>query len=290
MNTCLVFGGGGGKGAYQIGVWEALKEWNKTREIDTVIGTSVGALNAALFCQNNFTIAKNTWEAISNNIIFTKGNFGKNPSVLSYDGLSSIINIRLSENFINASKIRCYVCATCTDSIEDSINNRLGSMSNNMFLEIAKSKVYSKYFCINEFNKSKMQKALLASAALPGAFGYVEIDGHKYRDGGIIHENNLPYQKAIDMGYKKIIAVSLDNGVSRIENIKGAKILFIHPSRNLGDLFGGTVDFSSEGARWRMKLGYSDMLNHKDKVKQVIGVSYEANLFTTQEEVNRIFS
>ena len=44
--TGLVFSGGGGKGAYQIGVWKALREYGI--EADCVAGTSVGALNGAL--------------------------------------------------------------------------------------------------------------------------------------------------------------------------------------------------------------------------------------------------
>ena len=45
--TALVLGGGGSRGAYEAGVWQALTELGI--EIDIVTGTSVGAINAALF-------------------------------------------------------------------------------------------------------------------------------------------------------------------------------------------------------------------------------------------------
>lgn len=45
----LVFAGGGGKGAYQIGVWRAVRELQLEQHIAVVAGTSVGALNGALF-------------------------------------------------------------------------------------------------------------------------------------------------------------------------------------------------------------------------------------------------
>ncbi len=48
-HTALVLGGGGAHGAYQIGVWQALKEHDINFEIIT--GTSVGALNGALILQ-----------------------------------------------------------------------------------------------------------------------------------------------------------------------------------------------------------------------------------------------
>src|SRR5437763_12498870 len=44
----LVFQGGGALGAYQVGVYQALHE--SGIEPDWVIGTSIGAINAALLC------------------------------------------------------------------------------------------------------------------------------------------------------------------------------------------------------------------------------------------------
>ena len=42
----LVFAGGGGKGAYQIGVWRALRRLGLDKRISVVSGTSVGAIIA----------------------------------------------------------------------------------------------------------------------------------------------------------------------------------------------------------------------------------------------------
>ena len=47
--TGIVFSGGGGKGAYAIGVWKALREFGMDQNIQAVAGTSVGSLNGALF-------------------------------------------------------------------------------------------------------------------------------------------------------------------------------------------------------------------------------------------------
>ena len=43
----IVLDGGGARGAYQIGAWKALKEAGV--KVNAVAGTSVGALNGALF-------------------------------------------------------------------------------------------------------------------------------------------------------------------------------------------------------------------------------------------------
>lgn len=57
----LVFAGGGGKGAYEIGVWKYLHEIGLDRYVRCVSGTSVGALNAALFVGSTYECAENLW-------------------------------------------------------------------------------------------------------------------------------------------------------------------------------------------------------------------------------------
>ena len=61
----LAFVGGGGKGAYQIGVWKALVETGIADQVKAVAGTSVGGLNAALFAQGDLGRAIETWENVS---------------------------------------------------------------------------------------------------------------------------------------------------------------------------------------------------------------------------------
>src|SRR5690606_21133320 len=49
----LVLSGGGARGAYQIGVWKAMHELGLDRRVKAVAGTSVGAINTALFLQGD---------------------------------------------------------------------------------------------------------------------------------------------------------------------------------------------------------------------------------------------
>ena len=64
----LVLSGGGSKGSYQIGVWKALKELNI--KFDIVTGASVGALNGAMYVQNDFRKAINIWRKINLKVLF----------------------------------------------------------------------------------------------------------------------------------------------------------------------------------------------------------------------------
>lgn len=56
----LVLGGGGAKGAYQVGCWRALRECGLER-FEAIAGTSVGALNAVLVAQDDFARAESIW-------------------------------------------------------------------------------------------------------------------------------------------------------------------------------------------------------------------------------------
>ena len=53
--TALVLSGGGARGAYEAGVWQALTELGI--KIDIITGTSVGAINAAMVAQDELELA-----------------------------------------------------------------------------------------------------------------------------------------------------------------------------------------------------------------------------------------
>lgn len=67
----LVFAGGGGKGAYQIGTWKYLHQQGMDRYVKAVSGSSVGALNAALFVGGSYEQAESIWENIRPEQILT---------------------------------------------------------------------------------------------------------------------------------------------------------------------------------------------------------------------------
>ena len=61
----LVFAGGGGKGAFEVGVWKYLRERGLDTLIDGVSGTSVGALNGLLFVNGSYELAEEIWSQIT---------------------------------------------------------------------------------------------------------------------------------------------------------------------------------------------------------------------------------
>ena len=64
----LALAGGGSRGAYQIGVYKALKKCHI--KIDGFVGTSIGALNAAMLASNRDKELYNLWKSINIGNIF----------------------------------------------------------------------------------------------------------------------------------------------------------------------------------------------------------------------------
>ena len=64
----IVLEGGGARGAYQIGVWKALREAGM--KIKGVAGTSVGALNGALICMDDLGKAEEIWGNMTYSTVF----------------------------------------------------------------------------------------------------------------------------------------------------------------------------------------------------------------------------
>ena len=69
IRRAVALGGGGAKGAYQIGVWQAFRELGM--DFHVVTGTSVGALNGALMAQGSYAEAVEMWENMSNDLVLS---------------------------------------------------------------------------------------------------------------------------------------------------------------------------------------------------------------------------
>ena len=264
----LVLAGGGGKGAYQIGVWRYLKEKGLDQYVGGVSGTSVGALNAVLFAAGDIFAAEKIWKNITQNQILSNRspvnletalmewkrvdeidfcsrssvereiNRLRNQAVFSREGLLKIMHRYVDIRKVQNAGIPCY--ATCLE------------MSG-----IPKVR----RFDLRHYAKKSIETILLASSAIPAIFDPVLFDGKNYYDGGItmLGGDNIPIKPLYDVGIRFFIVVHLDRDakIDRKE-FPGSCILEIIPQKDLGNLLTGTLDFSPGGAAWRIEQGYRD--------------------------------
>jgi len=259
--VALVLAGGGGKGAYHIGVWKALREFGVDRNISAVAGTSVGALNAALFMQGDYPLAEKIWLSLSHDKLLTL-NPNKMVSTLVSMGLSQIFSMSQLLGFARGfSQHGVFSREGMIQIINENLD--LEYIKNSRILGFATCcklpLMNPEYFKLNICPSDRLQSILLASSALPMIYGAEEIDDSKYIDGGL--RDNLPIKPLYDEGYKQIIAVHL-NRETTIEHssFPDANIIEIVPQNHQGHFINGTLDFSPEGAAKRIQDGYADTL------------------------------
>lgn len=240
----LVFAGGGAKGAYQMGAWKALRKLKM--DFDIVTGTSIGALNGALYVQDSYYRGMRLWLTTD----FYKL-FGSDLEEMR--DLKKAIKL-YSNNVINKSGID-------TENFEKFVKRWIN------IDRFYKSKIEYGLVTYNlsdrephfatkkKTKKEKMCDYIIASASCFPAFELKEIDGDKFIDGG--YYDNLPINLAIEMGADEVVAIELDSlGIRRLVKDKSKKITIIKPTSDLGSF----LVFDKKQIKRNMRLGYNDTL------------------------------
>jgi len=275
----LVLAGGGGKGAYQIGVWRCLKEYGMDRHIRAVSGTSVGALNGALIAQGDYDKADGLWRALSSEQILAPKRLEEklHSADLMAAGKAALDDLR------TAAGTSVLTLATLQETAETMIGGSRGIFSRSGLLElmehgldfrrIAAGDIPCFVTCLS-FPALKVERfdlrrhapeeakpLLLASSAIPLVFNAERFRDRSYYDGGVPGlGDNVPVAPLYDMGIRNLLVVHLDRDqpVDRTA-FPGAHIYEVVPSVDLGNFFTGALNFSAETAALHMDRGYADM-------------------------------
>ena len=245
MNA-VVLSGGGSAGAYQIGVWKALKKIKY--KYDIVCGSSVGAINACLMCEKSYRKSLKLWSNLNYDMIFSLSKEDENMNLtylknIVQNGGMDPSNLEYNlKKYINVDKI-----------YKSKINYRLVTFN------VTKKK--KMYLTKKDIPKSKFLDYVMASATCYPAFKMKNIDGEKYIDGGYV--DNLPISLAIDMGANNIIAIDLKKiGIKKIVKDKNVDITYITPRSKTSNF----LIFDGENAKKDIKRGYNDTMKSFNKL------------------------
>ena len=278
----LVLGGGGGKGAYQVGVWRALRDAGFDTKISAVAGTSIGALNGALFCMGNLKRAEKIWSSISPAQVLTRQDIHACcQSLLHYEegtcaegwfsnsGLKELIHSavdpRILKNgaqdfFVTASKLkkRSYFYNYVKTHSQENILTRAASL---LAIKLFKYHTTPVYFDIRKQKTRLITDILLASSAIPLIFPDITIEGEVYIDGGI--EDNVPIGPLYQNGIRKLIVVTMEErDKTCTQCFSDAQVVHINLAESALQNFTDTLDFNAENAKKRMEQGYLDGKAH----------------------------
>ncbi len=262
MKRAVVLSGGGAKGAYEVGVWQAMRETDFVPEIIT--GTSVGALNGALMMQDDFNKAVEIWESITTDKIL------KLEEPLDLGGLDFKGTIRM---FVNEVIRKGGMDASpLGDLLNEYVDEKRVRQAPQEFgiVTVSVAPLEKHTLFLEDIPEGQLNDYLLASAACYPLFQPYKMDGREFIDGG--YYDNLPLRMATERGATEILAVDLRAiGVKSsmgVKNRKNINIKFIVPSAQTGSI----VDFTAENAKNNIRLGYLDACRE-------FGF-YEGNLYT----------
>lgn len=250
----LVLAGGGTKGAYEVGVWKAIKELDLN--IKAVVGASIGALNGALILQDDYKAMEELYEKIQiGNIMEVGDDFDTDKNIFNVSNLKNLAVDYTGQKGLSNDPLR----KTINQYVD---MDKLYSSNIDFGLITVKAKDMSPVEVFKkDVPKEKMVEYLLASSCFP-IFKPQVIDGEEYLDGGLY--DNIPINMLIKKGYKNIIVVDVAGvGLKRKMIKKDVYLKVISPNESLG----GTFEFNHQKIKDNIQLGYLDCMRAFNKLQ-----------------------
>ena len=267
--TALVLGGGGAKGAYEVGAIAALDELGI--KAGSVFGTSVGALHAAMYAQGSMDAAAALWDNIRLSDVVSEEslaiaddaeNIFDHPEKLlefitryaqkkgvDVSPLMDILHKLIDEDKIRRSGVHLGIVTTRFPSLA-MVEKRLEEMETGSLIDW-----------------------LMASASCVPIVPLTQVGGDRDIDGGFC--DYTPVEMAVRSGARDIVAIDIGKHRSHTQYDRRPNITYIRTSQPLGGLL--TLD-SALSARNRI-LGYNDVMRAFGRMR---GVSYSFDAVDAQ--------
>ena len=186
MTTAFVFSGGGSLGALQVGMLSALVDHDIVP--DLIVGSSVGAINGAFFAgkptPEGVDELETIWRTLRSADVFPirpraalRGMTGRSDHIVPSSRLRSLIRTHLGYERLEEARIPVHVVATEVRTGDEVV-----------------------------LSSGSAVLALLASAAIPGVFPPVRVDGLVLMDGSVV--SNTPIGRAIALGADVVYVLS----------------------------------------------------------------------------------
>lgn len=249
MRRAIALCGGGTKGAYELGVWRALKELDIDYQI--VTGTSIGSITGALMVTRDYDMACELWDTITledvmkdgvNLTTTIEGMYNQREQIRPFlkkyvknKGADISPFIEFIDRMIDEDKVRQ------SDIDFGLVTVQVSSLKS---MELTKE----------EIPNGKLKDFIMASSSIFPVFPMHKIDGETYLDG--CYYDNLPIDLALKMGADEVIAIDLHTNPSHPNYVNKPYVTYIKPSRSLGTM----LNFERQILDDNIQLGYYDAM------------------------------
>ena len=272
----LVLSGGGSKGAYEAGVYKALRKLHIN--IDIVTGTSIGAVNGMMIVQKSYYKIRKFWRSVSFSKIYKEEEFP-----IIKDLKLSKVYAQYAKAFINGGGLDVSKMAKMFDEYYNprkffNSNIDFGVVTYNM---TKRKPVIKKK---KDLTPKNLKDYILASASCYPAFQPYKIGKDLYIDGG--YHDNLPINLAAELGATKIIAVDLRAiGLKKKIVDSSIDIITIAPKNKIASF----LIFDKNYAREAVKFGYNDAMKTFKKLDGNIFTFRKYNLIKNYNKYNDLY-
>lgn len=274
----LVLSGGGAKGAYEVGVWQELQAAGIAPRVEAISGTSVGAINAALFAAEPDAAERLWLDNMGAVFKLSAKRFGE---TLQKTVDTAAESVRIAdETGENWKGIGHFVLSAALSLADEAVQTTMTDSEQEGYIDSSRlaaaldaniptnwpAGAPAVYATAVEKSAGKGRAAwrlngeppdrrilmLRASAAIPIGFDTVRIDGKTYVDGGWDWKggDNVPIEPILENhpGVKTAIVVFLDDAehlsCARRDRVRNAaaeanvRLVEILPSEDIGGVFG----------------------------------------------------
>ena len=256
MKRAIVLSGGGTKGAYELGVWKALRE--KETEFHIVTGTSIGAINGAMMCTGDYEKCCNMWENMVMEDLMNDGITVTNTMEDFYNNkkpLGPFLRKYFKRGGIDNSPFTDFVRKNISEEKVRSSKVEYGLVT------VKQKGLFPCCLSRQEIPQGKLKDFVIASSSIYPVFPIHEIDGEPYLDG--CYYDNLPIDLAFRLGATDVIAVDMHTLPQHPNYADRPYVTYLTPSRELG----GVLDFDPERIKSNIRAGYRDAMRKFGKYK-----------------------
>ncbi len=244
----LALGGGGSKGAFEIGAWKAFRELGL--RFDMVAGTSIGAINGGFVAMDAFEAAEEMWDnlRLDQCLAFDAPYPLKSSDLLNLKNMRTLAREMVTRHRLNTQPLRELIARYLP---EDRI--RKGPIRYGLMTVLMRSLTPQPRW-IEEIPEHRLLDYIMASAGLPG-LAPVEIEGRRFLDGGFAEV--LPLSMLRAQGCRRIVAVELSPKAQlRGPVIDNLQLTLVHDPEDLGGMF----DLRPATLARNRRLGYLDAM------------------------------